>query len=85
MTDHLLLFVCLACISLFYLLRDATVHAIRSAEIHRAGCEAQLRVHQGVDWRPAWDAYEHGPSYFEMVFDITKWTHRQFYPQVYAK
>lgn len=41
-----------------------------------------IRLYWKRDWRTAPDIWEASPGYLMMMFDLTKWTFSQFYPDL---
>lgn len=85
MTIQLAIFITVILGSLFIFARSEVVYAARCAELRRANAEAILTIAgTGLsgDWRGAYRAFDESPPFDMMMFDLTKWTHAQFYPRL---
>ena len=57
----------LVCLLIFFLVRNEIVFSIRARAIWESDS--------------SYDEYIIGPSYEAMIFQVSKWTYRQFYPR----
>ncbi len=62
-------------LSLLYLLRVERIHAIRKQAIRT--------IYYSKDWTKARQHFTRGPTYTEMVWQLRKWTFKDFYPELY--
>lgn len=77
----MILFAVLISIFAIVCVRVWFVHVARMREMseaHRRAREAAL--YGDANWFRHWDAYMKGPSDTRMMWQLHKWTHKQFYP-----
>lgn len=63
--------------------RNFIVFYCRIKEINRISAVADKAIDAGMTWQHIqglYDAFNEGASYEQQLFDLTKWTYKQFYP-----
>ena len=65
------------------LLRNRLVSAVRMKRLEAIARRANQLIAQRLDrsWMQLYSDFQAGPSYMSMVFDLRKWTYRDFYPE----
>lgn len=77
--EILLTIIALLMLALF---RNALVfmYSIKAIRITKENSSRDIEI--GGDWMRHWDKYHQYDSHTKMLFDIRKWTFKQFYPDL---
>lgn len=64
------------------MIRIRLVHDARMRRLDEVHAEVMRLINaRSPDWRKPWRVFDEGPSYDRMLFDLTRWTYKQFYPE----
>lgn len=69
------------CLEVLFIIRTVLVHRIRMRQLGLIEERVFALATQGKEWQATFDNWHQGQTSIGQMLDLTKWTHKQFYPR----